>query len=232
MTTVALRSFPTQWRKEAYVSVPRHLRAVDPDEPHIPRAAPDPNAAQRLETLLSAAGRGSAAAYEAVYVALLPVVYRLALRVVRDETLAEDVAQEALVEAWRKAASFDPAKGSAKAWVLTIAHRRAVDKVRAEQRQRDQVETESAMAETVIEGPADAVVAADFSQWQQGRVRESMKALSDKQREVIELAYYRGRKHTEISEELGVPLGTAKTRIRDALIKLRDVMEEAGHGHA
>ena len=76
-----------------------------------------------------AAGHGSAAAYEAVYVALLPLVYRLALRVVRDETLAEDVAQEALVEAWRKAASFDPAKGTAKGWVLTIAHRRAVDKV-------------------------------------------------------------------------------------------------------
>ena len=89
------------------------------------------------------AGRGSAAAYEGVYVALLPVVYRLALRVVRDENHAEDIAQETLVEAWRKAASFDPTKGTAKAWVLTIAHRRAVDKVRREQRQRDQVEAES-----------------------------------------------------------------------------------------
>lgn len=227
MTTVAVLSFPTRRREEVYVSVPRHLRAVDPDEPHVSRAAPDLNSAQRLESLLLAAGRGSAAAYEAVYVALLPVVYRLALRVVRDENLAEDVAQEALVEAWRKAASFDPSKGSAKAWVLTIAHRRAVDKVRAEQRQRDQIEAESRTTPTEVEGPADAVIEVDFTEWQRGRIKAGLAALSEKQREVIELAYYRGRKHTEISEDLGVPLGTAKTRIRDALIKLREVLEEA-----
>ena len=227
MTTVAVLSFPTRRREEVYVSVPRHLRAVDPDEPHVSRAAPDLNSAQRLESLLLAAGRGSAAAYEAVYVALLPVVYRLALRVVRDENLAEDVAQEALVEAWRKAASFDPSKGSAKAWVLTIAHRRAVDKVRAEQRQRDQIEAESRTVPTEVEGPADAVIEVDFTEWQRGRIKAGLAALSEKQREVIELAYYRGRKHTEISEDLGVPLGTAKTRIRDALIKLREVLEEA-----
>jgi len=227
VTTVAVLSFPTRRREEVYVSVPRHLRAVDPDEPHVSRAAPDLNSAQRLESLLLAAGRGSAAAYEAVYVALLPVVYRLALRVVRDENLAEDVAQEALVEAWRKAASFDPSKGSAKAWVLTIAHRRAVDKVRAEQRQRDQIEAESRTTPTEVEGPADAVIEVDFTEWQRGRIKAGLAALSEKQREVIELAYYRGRKHTEISEDLGVPLGTAKTRIRDALIKLREVLEEA-----
>jgi len=226
VTTLAMLSLPRQRREEVYVSVPRHLRAVDPNEPHVSRAAPDLNSAQRLEDLLCAAGRGSAAAFEAVYVALLPVVYRLALRVVRDENLAEDVAQEALVEAWRKAASFDPTKGTAKAWVLTIAHRRAVDKVRREQRQRDQVDAESLTTPTVVEGPADSVIEADFTDWQRGRVRAGLAQLSEKQREVIELAYYRGRKHTEISEELGVPLGTAKTRIRDALIKLRDAMEE------
>lgn len=227
MTTVPVATVWALQREEGHLSVPRHLRAVDPDEPHISRAAPDPNAAQRLETLLVAAGKGSAAAYEAIYVALLPLVYRLALRVVRDETLAEDVAQEALVEAWRKAASFDPMKGSAKAWVLTITHRRAVDKVRSEQRQRDQVEAEALQAPAEVEGPADTVVEADFTQWKRDKVRAGMAALSDKQREVIELAYYRGRKHTEISEALGVPLGTAKTRIRDALIKLRDAIEEA-----
>ena len=226
MTTSALLAYPTRRWEEVYVAVPRHLHAVGPDEPHISRATPDINSAQRLEDLLISAGRGSAAAYEAVYVALLPVVYRLALRVVRDENHAEDIAQETLVEAWRKAASFDPAKGTAKAWVLTIAHRRAVDKVRREQRQRDQVEAESLTTPTVEDGPAESVIEADFTDWQRQRVRAGMAKLSDKQREVIELAYYRGRKHTEISEDLGVPLGTAKTRIRDALIKLRDVMEE------
>ena len=226
MTTSALLALRTQRWEEVYVAVPRHLHAVGPDEPHVSRAEPDINAAQRLEDLLMAAGRGSAAAYEAVYVALLPLVYRLALRVVRDENHAEDIAQETLVEAWRKAASFDPTKGTAKAWVLTIAHRRAVDKVRREQRQRDQVETEALTTPTIQDGPADAVIEDDFTDWQRQRVRAGMAKLSAKQREVIELAYYRGRKHTEISEDLGVPLGTAKTRIRDALIKLRDVMEE------
>jgi RNA polymerase sigma-70 factor (ECF subfamily) len=203
------------------------LRAVSDSPPTISRHAPDPTSAQRLEDLLIASGRGSAQAFEGVYSTMLNQVYRLALRVVRDPGMAEDVAQEALVEAWRKAPEFDPARGSAKAWVMTIAHRRAVDRVRREQRQRQQMEAEAAVAEREA-APAeqDAVVERVFAEFQSARVRGAMAVLSDKQREAVELAFYKGRTHVEVSEQLGVPLGTAKTRIRDALSKLRDALEE------
>lgn len=211
------------------MEVGRHLHAVGSDEPQASPHAPDPSSTPSMEDLLQAAGRGSATAFEAIYTSTIGTVYRLALRVVRDPGMAEDVAQEALVEAWRKAPSFDPARGSAKAWIYTITHRRAVDRVRREQRQREQSAAEAAMVGPVggvTEAPEVAVVEDDFTTWQSERVRSAMSALSDKQREVIDLAYYRGRTHTEISQDLGVPLGTAKTRIRDALIKLRDAMEE------
>lgn len=205
----------------------QHLRAVPDGPPTVSRHAPDPASAQRLDDLLVAAGRGSAQAFEGVYTTMLNQVYRLALRVVRDPGMAEDIAQEALVEAWRKAPTFDPARGGAKSWVLTITHRRAVDRVRREQRQRQQMEAEAAVAEREA-APAeqDAVVDRDFAEFQSARVRTAVATLSDKQREAVELAFYEGHTHVEVSEKLGIPLGTAKTRIRDALNKLRDALEE------
>ncbi|WP_430867272.1 sigma-70 family RNA polymerase sigma factor [Demequina aurantiaca] len=205
----------------------QHLRAV-PDSPPTPSSpVPDRAAALRLDGLLSEAGRGSTQAFEDLYSSMLNQVYRLALRVVRDPGMAEDVAQEALVEAWRKAPEFDPSRGSAKAWVLTIAHRRAVDRVRREQRQRQQMEAEAVVAEREsVPGEQDAVVDRDFAEFQNARVRAAMEKLTDKQREAVDLAFYQGRTHVEVSEQLGIPLGTAKTRIRDALTKLRDTLEE------
>lgn len=203
----------------------QHLRAV----PDSPPAAPAPGlaSAQRLNDMLVASGRGSTEAFESVYSTMLNQVYRLALRVVRDPEMAEDIAQEAMVESWRKAPEFDPSRGSAKAWVLTITHRRAVDRVRREQRQRQQMESEAAVAEReAMPAEQDAVVERDFVEFQSARVRSAMRMLSDKQREAVELAFYKGSTHVEVSEQLGVPLGTAKTRIRDALNKLRDVLEE------
>lgn len=210
--------------RRAGMDFSQHLRAV-PDKPFNPPASAASTPA--LNDLLSAAGSGSAEAFEGVYSALLNHVFRLALRVVRDPGMAEDIAQEALVEAWRKAPEFDPSKGTAKAWVLTITHRRAVDRVRREQRQRQQMEAEAAVAER-DETPAeqDGVVDRDFAEFQGARVRAALTSLSVKQREAVELAFYQGRTHVEVSEHLGVPLGTAKTRIRDALNKLRDALEE------
>ncbi len=197
----------------------RHLRSVPAEPAHA--------SAQRLEDLLLQAGRGSAPAFEALYTTMLGQVYRVALRIVRDPSMAEDVAQEAMVEAWRKAAQFDPARGTAKAWILTIAHRRAVDRVRREQRQREQMEAEAAVAERdETPAPQEAVVEDDYRAFQSRRVRGALESLTDKQREALELAYYGGRTHTEVAHDLGVPLGTAKTRIRDALTKLRDSLEE------
>lgn len=204
-----------------------HLRAVSNSSPTSTRPAPDAAAAQRLNDQLVAAGQGSAEAFEGVYTTMLNQVYRLAVRVVRDPGMAEDIAQEALVEAWRKAPTFDPGRGSAKSWVLTIAHRRAVDRVRREQRQRQQMEAEAAVAEReATPAEQDAVVDRDYAEFQSARVRTAVATLSDKQRDAVELAFYQGQTHVEVSEKLGIPLGTAKTRIRDALSKLRDVLEE------
>lgn len=182
-----------------------------------------------LDALLLAAGRGDSAAFERVYTQLLGHVHRIALRVVRDPELAEDVAQEALVEAWRTAPSFDPGRASAKGWVLMIAHRRAVDRVRREQRHRTQIEIEAAAlpAQDTQPAPQDAVVDADFRAWQSARVRAALDRLTTLQREAVELAFYGGRTHTQVAESLGIPLGTAKTRIRDGLARLRDALEEA-----
>ncbi|WP_201774074.1 sigma-70 family RNA polymerase sigma factor [Demequina oxidasica] len=205
----------------------QHLRAVPDSPPTVSRHAPDPASVQRLDDLLVASGRGSAQAFEGVYTAMLNQVYRLALRVVRDPGMAEDIAQEALVEAWRKAPTFEPGRGTAKSWVLTIAHRRAVDRVRREQRQRQQMEAEAAVAEReATPAEQDAVVERDFAEFQNARVRTAVATLSDKQREAVELAFYQGQTHVEVSDQLGIPLGTAKTRIRDALTKLRDALEE------
>lgn len=205
----------------------RHLRAV-PDK--AARVEPPTSAsaeATDVDALLLAAGRGSIEAYESVYAALLPQVYRLALRVVRDPDLAEDVAQEALVEAWRLAPTFSTDRGSARAWVLTLAHRRAVDRVRREQRQRDHLEREAALNVEPHAAPAqDDVVEQAQQEWQSARVRAAVRHLSDKQREAIELAYYGGHTQAEVSARLGIPLGTVKTRMRDAMIKLRDTLKE------
>ncbi|MFW2513732.1 sigma-70 family RNA polymerase sigma factor [Demequina sp. SO4-13] len=205
----------------------RHLRAVDDDAPRVSRHEPDAASAQRLDDLLISAGRGSAQAFEGVYTAMATPVYRLALRVVRDPGMAEDIAQETLVEAWRKAPEFDPARGGAKTWVLTIAHRRAVDRVRREQRQRQQMESEAAVAEREsMPAEQDTVVEVDFRRWQSERVRGALSHLTDIQREAIELAYYGGHTQTEVAARLGVPLGTTKTRIRDGMKRLRDALEE------
>jgi len=203
----------------------RHLRAVpDGTSPGQEAAA---SSGDRLTLLLIEAGRGDADAFAAVYEEMVDQVLRVAVRVVRDPDMAEDVAQEALVEAWRKAPEFDAARGGARTWVLTITHRRAVDRVRREQRQRDQMDAEAAVADR-DERPEDqdAVVESDFRAWQSDRVRGALASLTDLQREAIELAYYGGQTHTEVSESLGIPLGTAKTRIRDGLTRLRDTLKE------
>ena len=182
-----------------------------------------------LDGLLVAAGRGDAGAFERLYTELLHQVHHLALRTVRDPQLAEDVAQEALVEAWRKAPTFDPTRATARSWVLMITHRRAVDRVRREQRQRVQVERETAALPDpgAAPEPQDAVVEADYRAWQTDRVRGALARLTALQREAVEAAFYGGRTHAEVADHLGVPLGTAKTRIRDGLARLRDALEGA-----
>jgi RNA polymerase sigma-70 factor (ECF subfamily) len=173
------------------------------------------------DDLLRRVARGDENAFSQLYEMLAPRVFGLARRVVRDPAQAEEVAQEALVEVWRTAARFDPAKGSATSWVLTITHRRAVDRVRSAQAGADR---ERRVVAASGETPYDDVVETVTSNLEQQQVRRCLKGLTDLQREAITLAYYDGFTYREVAEKLDTALPTIKTRMRDGLIRLRDCL--------
>jgi RNA polymerase sigma-70 factor (ECF subfamily) len=177
--------------------------------------------ATQLIALLARSSRGDESAFAELYDRTSSKVYGLARRVVRDPAQAEEVAQEAYLEIWRLSARYETARGSVLAWMLTIVHRRAVDRVRSSEasRQRD---TKFA---TLGDGPEyDVVTEAVTSNFETARVRKALTTLTDVQREALTLAYYGGYTHREVSELLDVPLGTIKTRMRDGLIRLRDTL--------
>jgi RNA polymerase sigma-70 factor (ECF subfamily) len=165
--------------------------------------------------------RGDQEAFSRLYDAVSGPVLGLVRTVLRDPAQSEEVAQEVLVEVWRSAARFDDAKGSATAWIFTIAHRRAVDRVRNEQSHRDRQASVGAVSLDVPATPEDDAIDAD----DRARARAAMATLPAAQREALELAFYDGLTHVQIADRLGVALGTVKTRIRDGLIRLRTNME-------
>lgn len=207
-----------------------HLRPVPPPEDSAPAEpsgalAPASTAGAvgpaELADLLRASARGDQAAFARFYEATSARAYGMALRVVRNPAHAQEVTQEAYLEVWRSSARHDSSRGSAMAWLMTIVHRTAVDRVRSTESatRRDQVwERESR------EVDHDQTLEAAQASLEGQRVRRAMAELTPMQREAIELAYFGGYTHTEVAAMLEVPLGTAKTRIRDGLIRLRDTL--------
>ncbi len=188
------------------------------------RAVPDdgaPSAAPSDDELLTRVARGDRDAFSVLYDRLAGIVMGVVRRVVRDPAQSEEVAQEVLVEVWRTAGRFDPHRGSARTWVITMAHRRAIDRVRSEQAARDRTER---VGHRHRDRAHDSVAEQVQTRFEHEQVREALDALTPLQREAVDLAYYNGLTYREVAELLDVPLGTIKTRMRDGLIRLRDAM--------
>ncbi|GAA4660989.1 ECF RNA polymerase sigma factor SigK [Kineococcus glutinatus] len=171
-----------------------------------------------LATAVARVAQGDRDAFAEVFDTLAPRVLAVARAVVRNHALAEEVAQEVLVEVWRQAPRYDPALGSVGAWTLTIAHRRAVDRVRAVRAREDR---EDRVAAGDGRREYDEVAEQVLQHDEEGSVRAALGALTDLQREAVVLAYWGGCTSTEISSRLGVPVPTVKSRLRDGLLRLR-----------
>jgi RNA polymerase sigma-70 factor, ECF subfamily len=180
-----------------------------------PAAAPG----GELAALLAMVARGDEAAFAGVYDRFATVVYGLVRRIVRDPAQSEEVTQEVLLEVWRTASRFDPGEGSARGWLMTLAHRRAVDRVRSAQASAAR-EVRAAVAATDY----DVVVEEVETRLDAQRVRRCLDSLTEIQREAVTLAYYGGYTYREVAALLGVAVGTVKTRMRDGLIRLRDCL--------
>ncbi len=171
--------------------------------------------------LIGRVAGGDQGAFGALYDELSPLVYGVSKRVLHDPSYAEEVTQEVFLEIWRQAPRFDGSRGSVRAWAATIARRRAVDRVRSEQARRDRHNADASIGSPPPPATDEVAIDRDL----RARARAALGQLSAPQREVLELAYFGGFTHVEIADRLGIALGTAKTRVRDGLIKLRQVME-------
>ncbi len=176
---------------------------------------------ETTEQMLGLVARGDQDAFERLYDRIAGSVMGVVRRVLRDPAQSEEVTQEVLTEIWRTAARFDPERGGASTWVLTMAHRRAVDRVRSAQSATDR-DLRVALLDHTPE--YDQVAEAVEARLEAEQVRKAMESLTELQREAVRLAYYGGYTQREVSELLGVPLGTIKTRLRDGLIRLRDAL--------
>ncbi|VVJ17697.1 RNA polymerase sigma-70 factor [Amycolatopsis camponoti] len=187
------------------------------------RPPPDstPGPAPTSEELLGRVALGDEQAFSLLYDRLAGPIFGTVLQVLRSRPHAEEVTQEVLLEIWRKAAQFDPARAKVTTWALTIAHRRAVDRVRSEQSARDREDRVDLLD---VRQPYDDVVETALSTEDHSEVRAAMSALTELQRESLLLAYYHGLTCREVAEKLGVATGTVKTRMRDGMIRLRDAL--------
>ena len=207
----------------ARLIAPRHdegSQVVNDAKPRRFRSVDATTAPAALGDLIQLVARGDEAAFGRLYDELAGSVFGLARRVVRDPARAEEVAQEVFLQVWQTAHRYDPKRGGAKTWVLTLAHRRAVDAVR-----HDQAATNRDNRYDWTGGPQFDHVAEDVATGlEHEQVRRCLGSLTDLQREAVGLAYYGGYTYSEVANLLTVNLATVKTRMRDGLIRLRDCL--------
>lgn len=177
---------------------------------------------QSADDLLVKVAKGDQEAYAELYEILVERVFGVIRSILRDPARSEEVTQEVMLELWRTAPRYERRLGTATTWALTIAHRRAVDRVRSEQASRNR-DDRHALDTAGLNAPDTAGVVIDLLDRE--RVVKALGELTDPQRESIELAYFGGHSHSEVAALLDLPLGTVKTRIRDGLVRLRDRLE-------
>ncbi len=171
-----------------------------------------------LEELLTLVPSGDPSVFSEIYDQTASLVYGLVLRIVRAPSIAEEVTQEVYLQIWRQSGGFDAGKGSARTWITTIAHRRAVDAVRSNQSARTR--EMASPADPLVPDVAEAAIESDERQ----KVRVALGELTVLQRDSIELAYFDGLTYRQVAEHLDIPLGTVKTRMRDGLLRLRSAL--------
>ncbi len=183
-----------------------------------------PQVSNELDALLRRVASHDVDAFAAFYDQTRTRVFGLVSRVLRDPGYSEETTQDVYLQVWRNAANFNPAVGSALAWLMTLAHRRAVDRVRAEQAATAR---ESRYGAATTEPSADVVADSAILADERRQVMECLDSLTGAQRECIELAYYGGLTYSQVSERLSANLATVKSRMRDALRSLRDCLGAA-----
>jgi len=182
---------------------------------------PADTAAVSPDDLLSRVADGDQSAFSDLYDELSGRVLGLVTRLLKDRAQSEEVTQEVFLEVWQQATRFDRARGTASSWILTMAHRRAVDRIRAAQSSHDR-DTKVGIRD--FETDFDSVSESVEIRIEHERVSRALARLTEFQRQAVQLAYYGGYTHSEMAERLGVPIGTVKTRLRDGMIRLRDEM--------
>ncbi|HJR66035.1 MAG TPA: sigma-70 family RNA polymerase sigma factor [Gemmatimonadaceae bacterium] len=178
------------------------------------------------DALLTRVANGDEHALGALYDRWSPLVFSLCVHILGDDDEAEEAVEETFWQAWRQAARYDTSRGAVSTWLTTIARSRALDRLRASRRRKEDAMTDLSQAkrmavETTARGEDDPARGAEVAE-RRVLVRQALRALPAEQREVLELAYFRGLSQTEIAERTGQPLGTIKTRVRLAMEKLRD----------
>ncbi|MCZ9290223.1 sigma-70 family RNA polymerase sigma factor [Corynebacterium evansiae] len=178
---------------------------------------------ETLESLMLLTQQGDAAAFARLYDHIAPNVLGLSLQILHDQAQAEEVTQEVFIEVWQHAADFDPAKGSAKAWILRRAGLRAIDRVRSAIATLKRDDREAFLVASIKK---ESVEDEALRNVQRHAVRTALEIMGEPHKTAILMAYFGDMTHAELAEATGVPLGTAKTRVRDGLRKLEKILKE------